>query len=120
MQLTATQKLILHSLGHFYQSINQPLIEKPLKLQTSKIAFIELLLRSRILSKQERAVYKNLETLEKKRMIEYERRMIRFTERGLKHLNQINKEIKPFIEVEKYFLSAKPSRKMQTVINQEF
>lgn len=120
MELTTTQKLILHSLGHFYQSINQPLIEKPLKLQTSKIVFIELLLKSKILSKQERAVYKNLETLEKKRMIEYERRMIRFTDRGLKHLHQIDQEIKPFIEVGRYFQSAKPLRKMQTVINQEF
>lgn len=116
MKLTTTQKLILHSLGQFYQSINQPLIEKPVQLRTSKIAFIELLLKCKVMSKQARAVYKNLETLEKKKMIEYDRRMIRFTERGLKHLKWVDKEIRPFVEVETHFKEVKPSRKLQTFI----
>ncbi len=118
MNLTNTQKLILHSLGQFYQAINQPLIEKPVRLRTSKITFIELLLKCRAMSKQARAVYKNLETLEKKRMIEYESRMIRFTERGLKHLKRVEKEIRPFVEVENHFRTVKPGRKLQTVINE--
>lgn len=116
MDLTHTQKLILHSLGQFYQAINQPLIEKPVRLRTSKIAFIELLLECRAMSKQSRAVYKNLETLEKKKMIEYESRMIRFTERGLKHLKRIDQDIRPFVEVENHFRTAKPGRKLQTVM----
>lgn len=117
MKLTRTERLILFSLGQFYHSINQPLTEKPLKLRTSKIAFIELLLSSEVITKQERALYKNLEALEKKKLIEYEKRMIKFTELGLRLLQKINKEIKQFTDVENYFEQPqKPRRKLQTVI----
>lgn len=117
MKLTKTERLILYSLGQFYASINQPLEEKPLKLETMKITFIELLLQSGIISKQERALYKNLEALEDKKLIEYENRMIRFTDSGLKILQKINTEIKQFVDVENYFRrKQKTRRKLQTVI----
>jgi len=118
MKLTSVQRLILHSLGQFYHSINQPLIEKPVRLQTSKITFIELLLKSGLIGKQERAIYKNLETLEKKKLIGYEQRMIKFTETGLQELDKFKTEINKYIDVEKYFKQAQlPKRKLQTVIN---
>ena len=118
MPLTTVEKLIIHSLRQFYLSLNQPLIEKPVKVRTSKIMFIELLLHSGLISKQERAIYKNLETLEHKKLIEYENHMIKFTEPGLKELEKIKKEIQHFNELEKYFQQAeKPKRKLQTVIS---
>lgn len=117
MVLSKTPKLILYSLGQFYHALNQPLVEKPLKLSTSKIAFIELLLRSGIITKQERALYKNLETLENQKLITYENRMIKFTESGLKELQKIEKEIHQFISLEEYFQKTeKPKRKLQTII----
>ncbi len=117
MKLTKTQRLILFSLGQFYQTINQSLEQKPLKLETSKITFIELLLQSGLITTQERALYKNLETLESKKLIEYENRMIKFTDAGLKILQKINKEIKQFVDVEIYFKeNKKTKRKLQTVI----
>ncbi len=119
MKLTKTQRLILFSLGQFYQSINQPLEQTPLKLETSKITFIELLLQSGLITKQERALYKNLETLESKKLIEYETRMIKFTDTGLKILQKINKEIKQFAGVESYFReNKKTTRKLQTIIKE--
>jgi hypothetical protein len=117
MKLTKTQRLMLYSLGMFYRQLNQPLLESPLTLQTSKVAFIELLLLSQIVTKQRRALYKNLETLQNKNLIAYQNRMIKFTEPGLKILSKINTEIHQFTEVEDYFSSArKPRRKLQTVI----
>lgn len=116
MKLTKTQRLILYALGHFYTALNQPLVEKPVQVRTSKIAFIEHLLAAKIISKQERALYKNLETLEKKKLILYESRMIMFTELGLKELEKINKEISHFTALEKYFEQEKPKGKLQTVI----
>lgn len=116
MKLTKTQRLILFALGKFYVSLNQPLIEKPVQVRTSKIAFIEHLLKSKIVSKQERALYKNLETLENKKLILYENRMIMFTESGLKELEKISKEIEHFIDLEKYFQQEKPKGKLQTMI----
>ena len=117
MKLTRTQRLILYALGHFYQSLNQPLVEKPVKLQTSKITFIENLKNSQMVSKQERALYKNLEMLENKKLIEYDTKMIRFTDFGLKELQKVDKEVKNCNDIEKYFRSAeKPHRKLQTVM----
>lgn len=116
MKLAKPQRLILHALGQFYTSLNQPLVEKPVQMRTSKIAFIEHLLQSKIISKQERALYRNLETLENKKLISYENKMIRFTESGLKELEKINQEIQQFIFLEQYFRQEKPKRKLQTVI----
>ena len=117
MKLTKTQRLILYSLGQFYRQLNQPLEKKPVKLQTSKVVFITFLLHSGIVTKQERALYKNLETLEGKKLIAYETRMIRFTDEGLQILEKINGEVEQFIKVKKFFLSAKrPKRKLQTVL----
>src|SRR3989344_5861918 len=60
MEPTKTQRLILFSLGQFYTALNQPLVQKLVQVRTSKIAFIEHLLRAKLISKQERALYKFL------------------------------------------------------------
>ncbi len=118
MILSKTERLILYSLGQFYQSINQPLSDKHLRLRTSKIAFIELLLSSKIIAKQARTVYKNLEKLEDKKLIGYEKRMIRFNPEGLKILDKINQEIEQFVDLKAYFKKPNTSkRKLQTTIS---
>ncbi len=119
MKLTKPQRLILYALGHFYTALNQPLVEKPVQVRTSKIAFIEHLLAAKIISKQERALYKNLETLENEKLISYENRMIMFTESGLKELEKINQEIGQFISLEHYFEQEKPKGKLQTRIRNQ-
>ncbi len=116
MTLTKSQRLILYALGQFYTSLNQPLVEKPVQVRTSKIAFIEHLLQSKIISQRERALYKNLETLELNKLITYANKMIIFTEVGVKEVEKINKEIQRFISLEGYFEQEKPKRKLQTVI----
>jgi DNA-binding PadR family transcriptional regulator len=107
---------MLYSLGQFYRTLNQPLREAPVRLRTSKIVFIELLGQSNVITKQERAIYKNLEDLEAKNLIAYEQKMIRFTDKGVHILQRINKEIKQFVDVGIYFSKVKPKRKLQTVI----
>ena len=117
MALTKAQKLTLYSLGEFYYMLNQPLVEKPLQVSTSKIAFIELLGKSKMITKQQRALYKNLETLEKKKVIGYDNRMIVFTEKGLRELGKIRSEFTPYLEIQDYFKGAElPRRKLQTFI----
>lgn len=117
-KLTKTERLILFSLSQFYSSINQQLVTKPLRLETSKITFIELILQSKIITKQERALYKNLESLEDKKLIEYDNRMIKFTDSGLKMVQKIDREINQFVDIKEYFKEIKKTkRKLQTVIN---
>ena len=67
MSLTKAQKRILYALGQCYQKLNQPYQDKPLTVFVSKIAFIELLQKAEFIKKQPRALYKNLELLEKKK-----------------------------------------------------
>ena len=118
MLLGKTERLILYSLSEFYKSINQPLTATPLKLRTSKIAFIELLIEAKVISQQKRAVYKNLEALEEKKLIAYDKRMIKLTEKGLEILDKINQEVNQFVKIKDYFKDAKrPKRKLQTVIS---
>ncbi len=117
MKLSKTQRLILYSLGMFYRQLNQPLVEKPIQLQTSKVALIELLLMAKIITQRRRALYKNLEALEQKKLIAYENKMIRFTDTGLLILAKIDKEVQQFQAIEHYFPQMeKPKRKLQTVI----
>ncbi len=117
MTLTRVQRLILYSLGQFYRALNQPLIETLLELETQKITFIEHLKKSSVISKQERSIYRNLETLEQKKMITYDNHMIKFTKLGLDELEKINSEISQILQIQKYFQQAeKPKRKLQTVI----
>jgi len=114
------EKLILYSLGQFYKAINQPLVEKPLTLRTPKITFIEWMLHSGIISKQERALYKNLESLEDQKLIKYDTHIILFTPKGLKELEKIEAELKQFYDLEKFFISGdRPKRKLQTTICEE-
>ncbi len=79
--------------------------------------FIELLLQSKIIGKQERALYKNLEGLEKRKLIQYMSHMITFTDKGLRELEKVQQEIKPFADIEHYFQKGvKSPRKLQTVM----
>ena len=118
MKLTRTQRLILYALGRFYESINQPLTDKHLNLKTSKIAFIELLLTSGIITKQERALYKNLEILEEENLIKYDQRKINLTNKGIKILQKIDQEAQQFIAIREFFNEPKkPKRRLQTTIS---
>ena len=118
MRLTKVQRLVLYALGEFYASLNQQLLEKNLRLRTSKITFIELLLSSQMIIKQERAVYKNLESLEQQKFIAYENKMIRFTEKGAQEFHKINEEIRQFLNIRKYLKETKSSRTLQTVMSE--
>ena len=44
--------------------------------------------------------------------------MVKFTEKGVKIMDKINKEVKQFIDVKEYFKEVKkPKRKLQTTIS---
>ena len=117
MKITTAQKLTLYALEQCYAKLNQPLEKSPVEINVSKITFIELVLNAPITLKQERALYKNLETLEQKQLIKYNNKRIIFTPLGLEELNKIQNDIKQFLEVRDYFLTIeKPSKKLQTII----
>lgn len=115
MSLTKTQKRILYSLGNCYQNLNQPYQDKPLKVRISKIQFIELIKKADFVKKQDRALYRNLELLEKKKLIEYKEKKIKLTQKGKRIFNKIEKETNPFVLIRDFWEEEiKSDRQLQT------
>ncbi len=112
--LTNNQRLVLYSLGQCYSQLNRKFEDKPLEISVSKIAFIEALLKSGLVSKKARALYKNLETLEKKKLIVYDNKMLKFTKRGYSSFSRLGKEIEPYVTHNSFWNSdVKFNRKLQ-------
>ena len=108
---------MLFNLGQYYREINRQHKVPFLKVTVSKVEFIELVQTSGFVSKQARAIYKNLEDLEKNKLIEYEHHMLKFTEKGKKEFEKINKEIQPYLDIvekikEKKILKSKKAGQM--------
>lgn len=83
----------------YLEKINKRFSDKPLEASVSKIDFIKLLKELDIVDKTERSLYKNLEVLEKKKLIVYENRFLKLTSKGLKVCMQKEKEIYPYLKL---------------------
>lgn len=120
MHLNKQQKLILYALGLTYQNFNEHLKNKPLDMCISKSAFIELALKSNITNIQERALYKNLEFLEKQKIILYKNKSLVLSKRGNRLFEQLNKEVAPFLKLSETFDSQnilKFTNKAKTILS---
>lgn len=101
MSLTPTHKFILFTLGFWYNETNKKLQEKNLKVSISKSLFIEIIKKSGLVEKQARAIYKNLELLEKIKLIKYDNKTLSLTKKGINEFTKIESEFKPYIKVMK-------------------
>ena len=89
----ASSVLVSRTLGFLSQS-NTKFPES-----VSKIEFIKLLKELGIVEKTERGLYKNLQVLEKKKLIAYENKFLKLTQKGLKSVTQKEKEIFPYLKL---------------------
>ena len=105
--LTLPLKLTLYSFGQCHKLLNKRFDNAPLDVAISKSVFIEILVHGG-LKKKERALYKNLELLEKKKFIIYSNKELRFTERGYNTFLRLQKSITPFIWHEQFWSSHLP------------
>ena len=118
MKRSKVHSFILFSLGAWFEEANKHIEDRPLKVSISKKSFIELLMNAGIAGKQERALYKNLELLEKKKLISYENKEMELTKKGEKVYMNVKKEMEPFINVLAKLTEKPPTsytRKVQTV-----
>jgi len=110
---------MLFTLGMSYRELNKHFAEKPIEITLSKLGFIELVHSAGIVDKKERAIYKNLEMLEKKKLIVYENKSVRLTPRGNNWFALAASEIEPYIAA-RDTLSAKDllqyTKKIKTVL----
>ena len=117
VKLTNNHKVILYSVGLCLRQLNLRFQDKPLEMAVPKIAFIEVLEESPLVSKKERALYKNLETLERKKLLSYDGRQLSLTLKGLNLFKKLENELAPFEKAKEFWSSdLQMKRKLQTVI----
>ena len=97
--LSDKEKYILYALGQSYKSFIKMFSNKPLHVRISKPLFIDLLISSKSVEKKERALYKNLEALEKKKYVRYIDNELGFTKKGLDAFMRMNSEIKGYTDL---------------------
>ncbi len=97
VQLTKVEKYVLFVLGSCERELCKRVAGKPLEIVLSKSAFIELVMRSGVAGKKERALYKNLESLEKQKLLTYDHTIIHLTKRGKKEFLVLANAVEPFI-----------------------
>ena len=109
---------MLYSLGKWFEEANKKIKNKNLQVSISKSLFIELALNAGFTKKQKRTLYKNLETLGKKKLISYKNKELELTKKGNKLFLEIKNDLKPYIQVYKKLKEKNPNsytRKVQTV-----
>lgn len=99
MKLNQKHQFILFSLYQYLKHANKKFNKTPLEMSVSKINFIELLRRLKITEKSRRGLYKNLQILEKKKLIHYENKFLKITAKGIKAVNDIENNINPYLDV---------------------
>lgn len=78
-------------------------------------------MKANLAGKQARAIYKNLEDLEKQKYISYEHRTLTLTKKGQKLFEKLYKELRPYVNVIHALKQTNPlsySRKVQTILSQ--
>lgn len=99
MGLAEKQKFILFVLGKLCEVANKNLKEKILQVSISKSAFIEIVKKGGLAEKGERALYKNLEGLEKYGFVSYENKILKLTNKGSKEYSRINRQTTPYLDI---------------------
>lgn len=105
MVLTKVQQFMLFALGACYEELEERFSGKPVAMVMRKTEFIDLVHNAKIASKKDRAVYKNLESLEKQRLVSYENKALILTAKGKIAYEKIKADILPFVRVNKTITS---------------
>ena len=98
MDLTSKERLIIFALGIYLEAIKKK-VSSDLDVSIQKSVFIDFVIKTKLFEKKERAIYKNLETLENKRLLSYPNKRIILTERGAKAYEKVLEEARPYLTV---------------------
>ncbi|MBW2968384.1 hypothetical protein KY362_07940 [Candidatus Woesearchaeota archaeon] len=119
MALTGIKKEMLFILGLFLSETGRKFGNAPLKISIPKVEFIDGIMKLNVVSKQKRAIYRNLESLENDKYIVYVERGLKFTRKGLAEFRRITKEEEFFLKTREGIKSASIGfrRKIQTQLS---
>lgn len=107
---------MLYALGRYYE-VSSRSVSKDLAIHLPKSVFIDFVRKVELFDKGERAIYKNLEYLEGRKLVSYENRSLSLTERGRKQYKELKEGLKPYFEVNNIVVreKVKKSKRLQTV-----
>ena len=114
------QKFILFTLGRIYTEFSRQFNDKPLQAFISKASFIELATKAHITTRTERTLYRQLEILEKKKIVSYENKNLALTLKGKKMFEKIEHDLSPYLNVAEIIKAndmRKFTKKVQTVLS---
>ena len=103
MKLSKPQSLILFLLGLCHSKYEKKYSDKPFKPFMNKIDFISFAKSAGLVTKGIRALYRNLEILEKNKLVSYKGKCLCFTPKGKRHFNKLHTSIDPYIEISHSF-----------------
>ncbi len=117
MQVTRQQSVLIFALGTVLQSLRSR-VRPPLSISLSKSAFIDIVLKTRIIGVKDRELYRLLEVLEDKKLLQYDGLSLLFSSRGEKVFSKIVKTVGPFLNVQNSLAGKIPSSgKARTVLS---
>jgi hypothetical protein len=94
MHLSGKKKEMLFILGMFFSETDRKFSQAPLSVSVSKAEFIDVIKSLSAVSKKERAIYKNLEELQKEKFVIYNERELLLSRRGFNEYEAIINEMK--------------------------
>lgn len=115
--LSKPEIYVLYALGQCYKRFSNRFTNKPLAMKISKSVFIDILISSKSANTKSRALYKNLESLENNKYINYKEKELSFTKKGLKIFDEINKSVGQYLDIIKHIhnpTTVKLHKKLQT------
>lgn len=98
MKLSRPQEFVLFLLGMCYSHCSEK-IKDPLQLELRKCDFIALAKKAGLIEKSDRAMYKNLELLEKARYLNYKSNLLSLTDKGRRFFSNTYKKVGPYIDL---------------------
>ncbi|MBI4144068.1 hypothetical protein HY486_02385 [Candidatus Woesearchaeota archaeon] len=99
--ISKEQTFILFVVGSCQDALAQKFANKPVSVRLSKQSFIQLAMNSGIAQKKERALYKNLQDLEERKLVSYDCKHLCLTPRGARQYSSIARKLKPYISASK-------------------
>jgi len=117
--ITSIEREMLFIIGQFFKETDQKFAESPLKVAVSKAEFIDTMMHIGVVSKKERAIYKNLEGLGHNKMITYDEKNLKLTRKGLAEYEKTVKETDRLDDIRDKIKSERIrfKRKIQTKLN---
>jgi hypothetical protein len=100
MAISETSKEVLFVLGEFFKATDRRFSSAPLEVGVSKAEFIDAIMKTGAVKKQERALYKNLEELQNYRYILYRKdKILRMSNRGLELYRRMSRDLERLMDM---------------------